>query len=219
MAQEVAARKQGDADTLAAARSSAEAQISEFAEQALAAVEKQVQAEAALRQAADQGLAVGLQQAADKLAHFRREGNNLFIEGANLFLRNGLGSTGTGNGLGNLILGYNEERPGGSRRNGSHNLVIGPCHNFTHFGGLVVGDTNEISAPFASVVGGAGNTAGGLYTVIGGGMNNVAAGLGAAVSGGRQNMATGECSTLGGGLQRQVTGLHDWRAGTLASDF
>jgi hypothetical protein len=56
----------------------------------------------------------------DLLRHFSREGNEVFITGANLHIVNGLGRTGCGseeepipdcpNGLGNLIVGYNEPR-------------------------------------------------------------------------------------------------------------
>ena len=39
-------------------------------------------------------------------------------------------------------------------RTGSHNVVVGQRHNFSRFGGLVVGDHNTISGDFASVSGG-----------------------------------------------------------------
>lgn len=61
-------------------------------------------------------------------------------------LVNGLGSTGCGpedepipdcpNGLGNLIVGYNESRGGSDIRTGSHNVVMGQGNNFSRFGGL-----------------------------------------------------------------------------------
>ena len=40
-------------------------------------------------------------------------------------------------------------------RTGSHNVVVGQSHNFSRFGGLVVGRFNTISGEFASVSGGA----------------------------------------------------------------
>ena len=102
------------------------------------------------------------------LKHFSREDNEVFIKGANLHIVNGLGSTDCTdeqfvpipdcpNGLGNLIVGYNEPREpefGENIRTGSHNVVVGQRHNFSRFGGLVVGDVNEISGDFASVSGG-----------------------------------------------------------------
>ena len=45
------------------------------------------------------------------LQHFSRDGNDIYIDGANLHVRDGSGDTdGTVNGLGNLIVGYNESR-------------------------------------------------------------------------------------------------------------
>lgn len=62
------------------------------------------------------------------------------ITGANLRLVNGLGSTETTNGLGNLLVGYPEppDREE-ARQSGSHNVVVGTQHRFSSYGGLVVG--------------------------------------------------------------------------------
>jgi chaperonin cofactor prefoldin len=79
------------------------------------------------------------------------------IARANLRLVNGAGKTETANGLGNLIVGYNETRQdpcnGPNQRTGSHNVVIGKEHNYTRFGGLVVARCNQISGDFAWVAG------------------------------------------------------------------
>ena len=64
------------------------------------------------------------------LQPFRRVGTDVFIEGANLHVRNGSGRTESNNGLGNLFVGYNE-RPELNAQTGSHNLVIGREHTFT----------------------------------------------------------------------------------------
>jgi hypothetical protein len=96
--------------------------------------------------------------------------NEIVITGANLRLLNGLGSTDTTNGLGNLIVGYNEPRDSGeNRQTGSHNVVVGKQHQFSSFGGLVVGLQNEIRGAFASVSGGVGNTAAAEHASISGG--------------------------------------------------
>lgn len=124
------------------------------------------------------------------LRHFSRKGTEVFITGANLHLRNGLGSTDCineqsqeipdcPNGLGNLIVGYNEPREpafGEDIRTGSHNMVVGQQHNFSRFGGLVVGLVNTISGDFAVVSGGEGNTASGLASAVSGGRNPTAEG-------------------------------------------
>jgi hypothetical protein len=117
------------------------------------------------------------------LKHFSREKNEIFITGANLHLVNGLGQTVCGteeesipdypNGLGNLIVGYNESRGFEEDiRTGSHNVVVGEQHNFSRFGGLIVGNFNTISGDFASVSGGGElNTASGFAASVSGGQN------------------------------------------------
>ena len=125
------------------------------------------------------------------------------IAGANLRLVNGLQATATTNGLGNLLVGYNEPREGENVQTGSHNVVVGQGHNFSSFGGLVVGRQNEISGAFAAVSGGFDNTASGANTAISGGEANTASGFTAAVSGGRNRTARGD---------------FDWVAATLFAD-
>jgi hypothetical protein len=101
---------------------------------------------------------------------FNAATHELLITGANLRLLNGLGSTDTTNGLGNLIVGYNEPREGEENiRTGSHNVVVGKQHQFSSFGGLVVGLQNEIRGAFAAVSGGVRNTAAGEHAAISGG--------------------------------------------------
>jgi hypothetical protein len=153
------------------------------------------------------------------LKHFSREGTEIFITGANLHLVNGLGSTNCfdakfnpipncPNGLGNLIVGYNEPRPPDVEtiRTGSHNVVVGPEHNFSRFGGLVVGAFNEISGDFASISGGQDNTASGLAASVSGGQGNTANGEIAAVSGGAGNTASGSRSWASGGAHNTASG-------------
>src|SRR4030095_1329950 len=90
-----------------------------------------------------------------KLQYVSGGPNEVVITGANLRIVNGLGDTETTNGLGNLIVGYNEQRNdrfAPDVRTGSHSVVVGSRNNFSSFGGLVVGDFNEISGAFASVL-------------------------------------------------------------------
>jgi hypothetical protein len=166
----------------------------------------------------------------DLLKHFSREKNEVFITGANLHLVNGLGSTDCAddegnpipdcpNGLGNLIVGYNElrrELPDceldptlpfcTDTRTGSHNVVVGPLHNFSGVGGLVIGDFHTISGNFASVSGGRFNTASGDYASVSGGQQNTASGGGASVSGGIFNTASGVQSAVCGGDSNTASG-------------
>ena len=81
------------------------------------------------------------------LTHFSLDGDDITISGANLHVVNGLNDTGTANSLGNVIIGYNELRPGVSNtRTGSHMLVVGKEHNYSGYGGMVVGVWNTIGS-------------------------------------------------------------------------
>jgi hypothetical protein len=173
---------------------------------------------------------------------FHAKARELVITRANLRIVNGLGHTNCTedngdsisncpNGLGNLIVGYNEERGGGlDNRTGSHNVVVGTHHNFSRFGGIVVGLTHEISGDYASVSGGLNNTATGFASAISGGAGNTASGGLASVSGGDNNRADGNFAVVSGGVGNTANGLraavsggsnrnapdeHNWAAGRL----
>jgi hypothetical protein len=149
--------------------------------------------------------------------------NEVAITGANLRIVNGLGTTETTNGLGNLIVGYNEPRsnitcdPGvvncKNTSTGSHNVVVGKEHNFSSFGGLVVGYQNEISGIFATITAGSSNTASGDYSSISGGFQNKASGNGSSISGGGAGTASGFNSSIGGGDNNIASGHQAWIGG------
>ncbi len=146
-----------------------------------------------------------------KLAHITSGPDDVTITGANLRIVNGLGSTDSTNGVGNLIIGYNESRVdfgGTDDRTGSHNLVVGRQNNFSRFGGLVVGVQNEISGEFASVLAGSFNIASGVGSSVSGGNTNTATGFTASVGGGGQNTASGELSSVSGGNANQATDFY-----------
>jgi hypothetical protein len=169
-----------------------------------------------------------------KLQYVEGGANEVVITGANLRIVNGLGSTETVNGLGNLIVGYNELIGfGEDNRTGSHNVVVGEQNNFSRFGGLVVGRLNEISGDFSSVSGGAGNTASGFFSSVSGGLNNKASGNIASVSGGFANTASGDFgawasggagntasgigSSVSGGIQNTASGNNSSVSGGFAN--
>jgi hypothetical protein len=84
----------------------------------------------------------------DKLAvvTFDATNNEVIITRANLRIVNGMGTTDTTNGLGNLIVGYNKKRtlPGAvNTRTGSHNVVVGKEHNFSSVEAVVVGNVSS----------------------------------------------------------------------------
>jgi hypothetical protein len=93
-------------------------------------------------------------------------GPNIVFSGVNIYIVSGSSRTddnGNCTGLGNLIIGYDEDpcmvlpnplQPGD--RGGSHNLVIGSWHRFTQaaYGGFLAGQANLIANVAASVSGG-----------------------------------------------------------------
>lgn len=148
----------------------------------------------------------------------------------NVHIVNGMGSTSTTNGLGNLTIGYNEpdtfqapfcsdgtyvdqascdaagEIWAVNQRSGSHNLILGNGNAYSQSGGIVAGTVNIINRMGASVTGGTFNVASGFYSSVSGGSHNTASGQFAAVSGGRFGSAKGTASTISGGRFNLVTG-------------
>jgi hypothetical protein len=144
-------------------------------------------------------------------------GPNIVFHGANVHIVSGSGGTddnGNPTGLGNLIIGYNEDPglapppfnqfafplgPGG--RSGSHNLVIGRWNQFpkSAFGGIVAGELNIIEGEATSVTGGLSNQAVGKYSNVNGGFGNGTLGEGSSVLGGTSNTAVGRYSAVVGG--------------------
>ena len=128
------------------------------------------------------------------------DGNDIYVTAANLHILNGQDATGTANGLGNLIVGYNEERRDGTdARSGSHTVVVGSGNNYSAYGGIVAGYYNSVSGAYACVSGGTGNSANQAYASVSGGALNVAARQSASVSGGFKNTASGWASSVTGG--------------------
>jgi hypothetical protein len=135
--------------------------------------------------------------------------DTLQLAGVNLQLINGSGSTSTGNGLGNLVLGYSTEAsPGIQARSGSHNLVVGDGHAWSSTGGIVAGYRNTTSGAGATVLGGTTNTASGNRAVVVGGSSNTANGARTVVAGGSGNTARGEHATVSGGGSNTAEGDH-----------
>ena len=147
---------------------------------------------------------------------------HLVISECNVQIVNGLGATNGNpagitelgastevNGLGNLIIGYNECRTDATDpipaalsdndRSGSHNIVVGSRLNYSSFGGAVFGRTNEISNAYATCTGGFENVAAGVSSSVPGGCTNLADAPFAAVLGGRSNLADASWSVVVGG--------------------
>ncbi len=152
-------------------------------------------------------------------------GPHILITGVNVHFRSGEGVTnGADTGVGNVVVGYNEEPLGGliaGDRDGTHNLIVGPQHKYLSFGGFLAGRDNATSGDYASVSGGNGNTASGLQASVSGGFANTASGVGsnvsggvlstasnlyASVSGGQGNTASGDRSSVSGGTANTASG-------------
>jgi hypothetical protein len=126
--------------------------------------------------------------------------------GANVYVQSGTGSTdGTVNGLGNLIVGY-DENLGDNEKSGSHNLVVGSHHTYASYGGFVAGAGNTITARYASVSGGGQNWAEGFASSVSGGLQNKARDSYSSVSGGSANRAEGPYGSVIGGVGNVAEG-------------
>lgn len=142
-------------------------------------------------------------------------GPNITFHDANIHITNGSFNTATVNGLGNLIIGYNEIQqypnnvlvPGD--RGGSHNLVIGPLNKFTlnSYCSIVAGYDNKADACFTAVLAGADNTVSGQYGALLGGTSNTVFGLASVGGGGYACRVFGDYSTLWGGKQSLDTSI------------
>ena len=159
------------------------------------------------------------------------QGNPAVIfSGVNVQINNGLGATDSINGLGNLIIGYDEptqnlnqvcsngqftseaeclannEVFSSIHKSGSHNLIIGEQHNYSRVGGLVAGLQNTVIADNSSVSGGLFNVASGLGSSVSGGGGNQASGGASSVSGGGLNIASALRSSISGGQFNKADG-------------
>ena len=150
--------------------------------------------------------------------------------GVNVQVINGTGRTDSVNGLGNIVVGYDEERVGGVflcsdgrydnqpeclnneetwstiHKSGSHNIVVGKENNYSQYGGLVTGLANSINGGFSTVTGGLKNVASGRHSSVSGGTDNVVRGDRASVSGGLRNIAVGIYSSVSGGSDNNALG-------------
>jgi hypothetical protein len=224
---EIAARKFAHEETLTAAKEHADAAIAKVMADVKTYVEPKVDGLATLlqerlakemlsRQGADAAFESKLDPVIAKLARFsvQNNGEDIYITGANLHLLNGSGATDKKNGLGNLIIGYNEQlNPMAPKQSGSHNLILGRGNTYTSFGGLVAGLKNEISGPFATVTGGQGNRATGAASLIAGGNGNTTYGNDSVVAGGAGNGAFGDGSVISGGILNTANGEHSTVSG------
>ena len=134
------------------------------------------------------------------------DGVDLVAEGCNLHIRNGDGRTDSANGVGNLVVGYDEDN--GDDKSGSHNVVVGANHTHSSYGTSVGGYDNATTQPWSAVVAGYGNQARATYSAVVGGYGNDAALWGAVAVGGVMNDATGYYAVSVGGYNNAASGFY-----------
>jgi len=169
----------------------------------------------------------------DLLQHFSRDGDDLFLTAANLHVVSGTDSTRSTNGLGNIIIGYNESRDPDddgpdpdrtprsllSREAGSQAMQFGVWdgaevegtitrgHDIrTGSHNLILGHGNNYST-FGGIVTGEFNTISGDWACAIGGRSNQASGWLSVVVGGVQNKAEQTSATIAGGERNIVSGF------------
>jgi hypothetical protein len=150
-----------------------------------------------------------------KTAPMSLSGTDLTFSGVNVYVNNGSGATANTNGLGNLIVGYNEanldsygvaaKAPGTQTRVGSHNLIVGRGHEYTSYGSFISGQGNESTASYNAITGGSFNTAGGYGDLLAGSFN-IATGADDALIAGANNSITSDYSSITGGTSNYVSG-------------
>ena len=129
----------------------------------------------------------------------------LRLSSINVQIVNGQGLTTVKNGLGNLIVGYNEMtgvNPNGDDRTGSHNVVLGMENSYSKTGGFLSGERNSVFVDHASAIGGFKNLASGSRAVVVSGVSNMAGIVNSAIVAGALNSVIGaganEAAILGG---------------------
>jgi hypothetical protein len=116
------------------------------------------------------------------------------FQSVNVQIISGSGLTaGVVNGEGNLVIGYGENS-GNRPRTGSHNLIVGSENGWTSFGGIVGGQSNQLTGKYATVFG-ANNVASGAWAFLAG-QHNRASGTSSSVLGGNANSATANCQAI-----------------------
>ncbi len=174
------------------------------------ALQKQVQTlqTALASKQAQNAFALGQYVSVTQQSQYGVRGPNVIFSAVNVHIRSGSGQTVDTSGLGNLVVGYDDDfgvTGLDAYRSGSNNLVVGDDHQFTSSGGLLAGYENTIGAPYASVVGGIGNISTGEYSSISGGGYNNSQGFASSVSGGINNFATGQEASVSGGVSNYAT--------------
>ncbi len=163
-----------------------------------------------------------------------KDGHPIAIFNAiNVQVDNGTGRTDrVVNGLGNLIIGYNETSSnslyfcsnpiytlqsrctlngyqwGNNVRRGSHNLIIGSNNSYDDYGSIIAGVGNTSNANYSNILGGIANYTAAIYSNISGGRYNETHAYFSSITGGYDNVTNGKYSSILGGRENTATGLY-----------
>jgi hypothetical protein len=156
----------------------------------------------------------------------------VLFTGVNVQIVNGIHQS-TPNGLGNLIVGYNQPRNAGvvgcslgqytdigtcqsgggvwqvNHKSGSHNIVVGNRNAYSQTGGLVAGFNNSINREYAVITGGHESLATGIASSVSGGGGHFVASNYSSVNGGYNNgtnQSGGAYSSILGGRNNGTLG-------------
>lgn len=147
------------------------------------------------------------------------EGKTLRLNGVNLQVVNGAGSTdSTPNGTGNMIVGYDESDEALDEHSGSHSVVLGRNNEYRSYGGIISGRSNAIESPNGAAIGGTGNRVRAQGAVSLGGSFNDVSGRGAVSVGGADGFASGEQSVVVGGSSNNASGKQSIAVGGDGND-
>ena len=120
------------------------------------------------------------------------------FEGVNVQVVNGVGTTASMNGLGNLLVGYAEPASATSRT-GSHNLILGERNAYSSFGGIVTGTSNVLDGEHSAAIGTWG-------TAIEGSRNVALSSFGGRVTGSFNALVSADTSDVESSVFSTVTG-------------
>ena len=171
-------------------------------------------------------LALGSFVSVDANAENGLAGPNIVISGANVHIESGSGTTVDTTGLGNLVVGYDEDSLAAStidpNRTGSNNLVVGPIISSPPVAERSSASGTLISSDEASITAGDCNAAGGTafpsslntpcfnanpgIDSVSGGEANTSNGSASSVSGGFGNLASNQDASVSGGAFNTSSG-------------
>ncbi len=122
----------------------------------------------------------------------RNEDGDLVVEGANLVVRNGSGSTASSNGLGNVVIGYADAVYG------SHNVILGEGHSVHGHGSIVSGRNNTVEGPGSVAIGSILSHVSPSGVVLGGFQHHIIGRHSIAIGGARNVIEGDETVVIGG---------------------